>query len=221
MGRARVPLPRGPFVGDRRTVHRLRGRSFIGRGEDSFVTAMELARLVLNDCRYVLSKHTPDLQAEELRVSWVAVITLLSTVNDVLARYPKTTPPHLETAINTAFARLKAGQPNSEPAIYWSFIRGERHKVVHEYEIGFSRLAGPPSPQLHGQVNVLLDVGSTHGSLGRVARARFSSPVVITSKLKSGPFGGRDEREVAAEAIEWWQQYLDEIDREADRLSSE
>jgi hypothetical protein len=39
---------------------------------------------------------------------------------------------------------------------------------------------------------------------------------VCTSTMANGPFAGRLPKDVAREAVEWWRDYLDRVDREAD-----
>ena len=191
------------------------GYSRVGALETRKVAAMtDRARVVLNDCRCALSKHTSGLQGEEFRVSWVALVSLLRTVGYVLNEEDSTRSASLEQAIDSAWADLKRTKP--KPEIFWEFIDKERQSVLHCYRVGVSRMASEPATP--GRLNISFDLGSMEGKTGRVARVRFSGPMVITSKIALGHFSGRNELEVAAEAVEWWQQYLDRVDCEAARL---
>jgi hypothetical protein len=159
-------------------------------------------------------KHTPDLQGEEFRLSWVTLITMLRTVGHVLEFVDAPRSLHLKAAIRAAFEELQRTKP--EPDIFWRFIYEERNNVLKRYRIGPERvIGGDPGP---GRVAWRIDVGSMVSKPGRVARIEADSPV--KSRIKHGPFMGRDEREVAAEAIEWWEHYLDDVERDAERRAA-
>jgi hypothetical protein len=108
----------------------------------------------------------------------------------------------------------RAEEDSTESGDLWGFIDKERHSVVHAYDIRIERVwGGDPAEPGHFSIGVHLE--SLVSKPGRVGRALVPEPV--PSKIKYGPFHGRDEQEVAAEAIEWWEQYLDKIERAAEQ----
>ena len=97
-------------------------------------TTATAARNVLDDCRWALNRHTPVLEGEAFRVSWVALAALLRAVGHVLAKVDADQgDAHLKTAIADHWRKLNAGKAAREPAIYWDFIEQERNMVLKQY----------------------------------------------------------------------------------------
>ena len=73
--------------------------------------------------------------------------------------------------------------------IFSDFVKQERNQILKEY-----------AP-----------------SAGQSVTVRMGDPVdsVISYNMNNGSYAGRDPRDVVAEAIEWWDSYLDEIDDQA------
>jgi len=183
-------------------------------------TRATAARNVLDDCRWALNQHTPDLQGEAFRVSWVALVALLRAVGHVLKEVDaEQGDAHLKAAICDHWARLKVGEAAREPAIFWGFIKQERNMVLKQYSLGAKRIAHlPPSGPIDpnkGQISLYVELSGGKSKPGRTGRIEFSSPVEVTSEITGGPFKGQNERDVVEKAIEWWQASLDEIDRVA------
>src|ERR1700681_2813253 len=102
------------------------------------------ARIVLQDCRHAVARHTLELQGEELRVSWVAILTLLRAVGHVLDKVDGKASPAMAQAVTEWWKAMNASKP--EPAIFWQFIDEARNRVVKLYELRIWRqlvLEGP------------------------------------------------------------------------------
>jgi len=183
-------------------------------------TTATAARNVLDDCRWALNQHTPDLQGEAFRVSWVALVALLRAVGHVLRKVDaERSDAHLKAAIHRHWTKLNARKAAREPAIYWDFIEQERNMVLKQYTLGAKRIAhllpsGPIDPD-KGRIAIHIELSGGKSKPGRTGRIEFSSPVEVRSEITGGPFKGQNERAVVERAIEWWQTSLDEIDNAA------
>jgi hypothetical protein len=101
--------------------------------------------------------------------------------------------------------RLRASKP--KPEIFWEFIESERNSLLKQYEFGFSRTFGSVPPLGQGGFEIRADLLSvTGGALPAQALPN------LRSKIIDGPFEGRSEKEVALEAVEWWDAYLTNIE---------
>jgi hypothetical protein len=162
------------------------------------------AREALADCEYALADYEAAPNTPFQRPRWVAVMTLLRTVGLVLDKVDR---PAADVAtqrlIDADWNRLNATKP--EPRIFWEFIHAERNEVVHLYD---------PS----ARVNITIQLGgvwwnpATSESGGDPA-----GPTTYDHVMRKGPFVGRDPRELCREAIAFWKEYLDAIDRVASR----
>ncbi|MEH0168662.1 hypothetical protein [Roseateles microcysteis] len=144
------------------------------------------AREVLEDCRGAVDEIGGGVQGRAWRRRWVAAVVLMRTVGYVLAAVDSKRSPAHKAAIDKAWAALSATKP--EPAIFWSFIDMERHSIVHEYDIGAGQ-------------GVTVSPGA-------------AIPVEHHYVMNSGPYAGKDQREVLRDCIGWWESYLDAIERE-------
>lgn len=149
------------------------------------------AREVLEDCMGAVEEIGNGVQGRAWRRRWVAAVVLLRTVGYVLDTIDGRTSPAYRRAIDSAWVELSRTKP--DPAIFWGFIDDERHKIIHQYELG----AGQGATVYLGQ----------------------SKPTEHHYLVNTGPFAGRDQRDVLREAIAWWKDYLDEVDQEANRLT--
>lgn len=144
----------------------------------------QAARLVLEDCRGALADLTDRVHGETWRRRWVTVIVLLRTVGHVLEKVDASNSPKLGTAIAGAWVKLVQSKP--EPRIYWEFIHTERNNILKEYQIRAGH-------------DITVFVGANR-------------PPDFRYVINAGPYKGRLQAEVIAEAIAWWEQYLDHID---------
>ena len=145
------------------------------------------AREVLEDCRGAIDEIGGGIQGRAWRRRWVTAVVLLRTVGYVLAEIDVNISPKYKLAIEAAWARLKKSK--STAPIFWEFIDAERHNIIHQYEVG----AGQGITVYLGQ----------------------NKPVENHYLVNTGPFAGRDQREILREAIAWWEKYLDSIEHEA------
>ena len=77
------------------------------------------------------------------------------------------------------------------PPIFVNFIKEDRNLILKEYSIRTGQ-------------GVTVEVGG---------------PTKWSYRIKGGHFDGRDQREVVEKAIAWWEDYLDDVDARAARLS--
>ena len=142
------------------------------------------AREVLEDCRGAVDEIGGGIQGRAWRRRWVAAVVLLRTVGYVLGRVDINVSPRYKGAIEAAWKQLNISKP--EPVIFWGFIEVERNNIIHEYEVG----AGQGATVYLGQ----------------------NKPVENHYLVNTGPFTGRDQRDVLREAIGWWESYLNAVD---------
>jgi hypothetical protein len=145
------------------------------------------AREVLEDCRGAVDEIVDGIQGRAWRRRWIAAVVLLRTVGHVLGKVDTKISPSYKQAIDGAWSRLSQSKP--DPAIFWAFIDAERNNIIHEYEVG----AGQGATVHLGQ----------------------NKPTEHHYLVNTGPFAGRDQREILREAIAWWEAYLDDIDSAA------
>lgn len=171
------------------------------------------ARIVLQDCQHAVESHTLDLQGEELRVSWVAILTLLRAVGHVLDKVDSKLSPAMAQAIAEWWADINVSKP--EPAIFWQFIENNRNRVIKLYEHGLWRQLVLAGPETEGApTTILIDQANSRG--GKIT----AHDGHVVSKLADGSaFAGQSERAVAFEACRWWRGVLDGIDASAKTLA--
>lgn len=158
------------------------------------------ARVVLQDCRHAIAKHTDDLQAEDFRISWISIVTLLRAVGHVLKNVDGQQSPAMKRAIDKKWSELEQSKP--EPYIFWEFILKGRNQFLKMYEHGIVREITIP---IESDLYVSIDLANGSGKL--------SSPnAEIKSYILRGQFEGFSEQEVARMAYDWWKKYLDDVD---------
>ena len=170
------------------------------------------ARIVLQDCQRAVASHTLELQGEELRVSWVAILTLLRAVGHVLNKVDSNSSPAMAQAVAEWWKAMSASKP--EPAIFWQFIENARNRVVKLYEHGIWRQLVLEGPEYQGRpTTILVDQANARG--GRMT----AQDGHVISKLADGAFAGQSERDVAIEACKWWRGVLDRLDARAKEIA--
>ena len=148
------------------------------------------ARIVLEDCKGALSDFKDGLQGAEWRRHWILCVTLLRAVGHVLDKVDKKTNPKLKIIIDQEYEKLKKSKP--DPPIYWKFIDSERNSLLKLYETSAGQ-------------GVTIKLGEP----GTLEPPETEYYYVINF----GRFKGRDQRDVIQEAISWWEEYLNNIDR--------
>ena len=145
------------------------------------------ARKVLEDCRGAIEEIVDGIQGGAWRRRWIAAVVLLRTVGYVLSSVDARRDNAYKRAIDDAWEKLNNSKP--EPVLFWGFIDKERHSIIHEYEV--------------------------RAGQGVTVHLAQNKPHDYHYLINSGPFKGRDQREVLKEAVNWWESYLDGIDKVA------
>lgn len=143
------------------------------------------ARKVLADCNATITEIKDGIQGDEWRRRWITVVVLLRTVGYVLKNVDATQSEKLKKIVDDKWKSIHDTKP--EPAIFWEFIEKERNNILKEYKINA------------GQGITIVIGGPTH----------------YHYTINSGLFKGRDQLDVAQDAIEFWESYLDDIDSKA------
>ena len=176
----------------------------------------QAARLVLEDANYALSQHLPTLQANAFRVSWFSVVALLRAVGHVLQKVDggSDSSPAMRWAIEEKYRELKSSK--SHHKIYWEFIDTMRNDFLKEYKSGVKRTL---PIMIDGKPEHVFDVGSGRGGFGLEGGAGMGPTSGFVSRIIEGTYAGRPEAEVAREAMDWWAQYLNDIDAVASKYA--
>lgn len=148
------------------------------------------ARKVLADCKTAHELLEIESDAVRFRLLWISGVALLRSVGHVLRKVDSNGDPKVARAINIAWKRWS--EDKGANAIFWDFIEEERNNILKEYEFGF----------LSGPIEVLVTPNN----------ALFTLDENLFCPISEGHFGGKDCRDVMAEAIAWWETQLDRID---------
>jgi hypothetical protein len=159
------------------------------------------AREVLDDCRGALTDLVDGVQGGQWRRRWIAAIVLLRAVGHVFDNIDGARSVAYQRAISDWWAKLKSARP--EPRIFWDLIDDERNTVLKEYR---TRAGQGVTVRVSG-VQINLQTGEQ--------KVDPPLPAIYHYTINSGTFAGRDQREVIAEAIHWWERELDAIDKVA------
>jgi hypothetical protein len=166
------------------------------------------ARVVLQDIKHAIAAHANNLQSEEFRVSWFAIVGLLRAIGHVLEKIDAENSPAMRRAIKAKWEELNSNRPH--PLIFWGFIEAERNRFLKNYEYGIHRTLTARHDS--GSLISIVDVGKSQGGV-------LSSGAELQSRIADGPFEGQHEKHVAWQAYDWWVQYLDEVDLLANSYS--
>jgi len=133
-----------------------------------------------------------DGETADGRVLYAATLALLRAVGHVLQNVDGANPTSAK-AVAAAYSALKTERASN--AIYWDFITSERHAVLKEYRFGAEQIVG-------------LELAYVDAAgVSRVDRVPFSLYL-----LDEGPFAGEDARDVAEQAIAFWEHHLADIE---------
>lgn len=165
------------------------------------------ARVVLGDARRALDELTTTESLEVWRRRWVTVVALLRAVGHVLRNVDRASSTAMGAAVDAAWQKLQRSKPR--PEIFYSFIEEERNIVLKEYRVRGRHIQGL------GVISLSLPTQS-----GGQITVRSQEPTDLSLHvIHDGPFDGRQHADVAKEAIDWWEQYLDDVDRRASASS--
>ncbi len=149
------------------------------------------ARLVLADLVLAHSMLEDEEDPAKFRVLWAATVGLCRTVGDALDKVDRFTSPTLSSVVTEFYASWKTDEISNE--MFFGFIKAERDLLMHEYQRGYQS----------GDIPIaILPQGNKH-----------SLDEGLFSPMVHGPFAGEDCRDVMFDAIKWWSDQLDEIDR--------
>jgi hypothetical protein len=154
---------------------------------------------VLADCERLLSEFDGNLQKPIWRAQWVGLVALLRAVGHVLAKVDVKASVAARVAIDEAWSGLQRTKP--EPRIFWQFIETERNNVLKAY-------AFAPG------VNVTLRLGAVWSNVATgESGSSPGGPASYEPFMSCGPFKGREPTDLCREAIDFWREYLDGIER--------
>jgi hypothetical protein len=166
------------------------------------------AELLIEDCENAINKHTDELQSEEFRLSWFTIVCLLRAIGHVLEYIDKTKSPKHKEVIEEKWTEVC----KTKPKFFWEFIKLERDRFIKEYEHGITRrVMFKCSNPREGTFFIGVDIANS-------VNTRYESyPGTCQTFISSGEFKGRNEKEVALEALNWWKEYIRDI---KDKLDS-
>ena len=156
------------------------------------------ARQVLADCRGALEEFADGVEGPAWRRRWITAVVLLRTVGYVLKNVDGASTDKHKAEISRFWANLKSTKPN--PAIFWRFIEEERNTIVHEYQTNAGQ--GVTVQGRVFEINVRT----------RKQKVDPPKPPVYHYTMNAGYYKDRDQRELIAEAIRWWEAELDALD---------
>jgi hypothetical protein len=176
------------------------------------------AREILQECQLGLHELRSHPRPSWF-VLWAGTLALLHTVGDALKndadhriRKAQVKWFRLMNQVNKAAGRgtTRQKQDNTwEPAIYWQFIRKDRNLLLHEALSTVSQSA---------TISIPVTLTGIRQSAARdipVFPAPQPSPLTYSYTMSSPPYDQRDARDVVEEAIQWWEQQINEIEKDA------
>lgn len=149
------------------------------------------AEVVLGDCRKALDMIEDVRDEQEFRVHWVALVALLRAVGHVLKKVDAAPGSALQGTVRADWSDWQ--QNRREHSLFWDFINAERNSVLKAYETSVHS----------GDVQALVQQAGT--------AEVFALDDCIFTPLLDGPFAGEDGRDVARDAIAWWERQLSDI----------
>jgi hypothetical protein len=158
------------------------------------------AREALEWCRYGHQKMMiGDPTGQDWVLIWAGTIALLRAVGHALVNEDAKSDVRLKEAQSAWWSGLNATKPN--PLIFWKFIDHDRNQLLKQAE-----LTAGQSTQLFLQ----------GGTIARhVSPPPPPPPPIHTYQMNSGYFVGQDPRKLVRDAIEWWEQQLNDIEQKA------
>jgi len=156
------------------------------------------AKEVLADCAVALEDFEQSAATAYWRTRWVAVVTLLRAVGNVLESVDAKSNEAAAAAIAAEYNELKRTKP--QPEIYWRFILEERNSVVKEMALG-AHLSITLRP---GTAWWDARTGETGGLPGL--------PTTFDHFMRGGVYDSKDPRELCRMAIAFWSHHLDRVE---------
>jgi hypothetical protein len=161
-------------------------------------SATSAARNVLEDCRGALLEFTDGVQGGTWRRRWATCVVLLRTIGHALDKVDADRSPKHRSEIDSWWTGLKGTKP--DPPIFWAFIDDERNLIVKEYRTRAGQGVTVPGAVIE------IDARTN------IQKVEPPRPATYQYVMNSGPFAGRDQRQLIGEALAWWESQLDAID---------
>jgi len=162
------------------------------------------ARIVLNDCRVALTLLEDETDLQKWRILWAGAVALLRAVGHVLDKVDGSNPI-IKRVAKDSFLRWKTEE---EHRIFTEFIDKERNILLKEYNSDVHPLEEIPMA-LEAVLQPLNGGDPITVTLGDIINLGEN----IYRPMLEGPWQGTDSRDLYKEAIEWWEQQLDFIDK--------
>lgn len=162
------------------------------------------ARQTLADARVALEDFEASPATPFWRTRWIAVVTILRAVGHVAEGVDGKMDAEMRAAIKAEFGELQGTKP--EPRIWWDFILSERNRALKEMTLG-------------ARMNITVRPGSSWFNLKTGESGGTDGEPTLYEHFMAGEiYEGRDPRELAREAIEFWTSYLDRVDQRANAM---
>jgi hypothetical protein len=166
---------------------------------------IETAKIVLQDCKHAISNYSNNLQGEEFRINWNLILCLLRAVGHILDKVDKKASKENEIAIDEWWNDICSNKQDNE--IFWQFIDKYRNQMIKTYQHGIQKKLLIEVPSLKkGNGKVSVDLANIRG--GTV----FTPNMEIESYLCEGIYYGKNEKEIAQNAYDWWEIQIAKLD---------
>ena len=153
---------------------------------------------------------------------WAGTITLLRAVGHALDKEDAESDGRLKKERCSWWKKLKATE--SKPSIFRDFIDRDKNLLLHEAKLTVGQA-------IHVELRDTIcasDAVSGHLSGQQAAQPEQQPPPPCSAHscpppasptysyhMNSGPFAGQDPRDLVRDAIEWWENQLDDIEQKA------
>lgn len=163
------------------------------------------SRVVLQDVALVRIKLEDEVDAAQWRLQWVLSVVLLRTVGHVLDKVDGASNNEVKKVAGELFKQWKT---SNKHRIFNQFIELERNSILKEYDTQMSEGPVPLTVKLRGAKDDFRD-------------EEFLLEENIYRPVIGGYYSGEDGRTLIDDALTWWTEQLDEIDRRVQLNSSD
>jgi len=163
--------------------------------------------MVLADCEESLLELMNAGQ-NNMRRRWVATVSLLRAVGHVLDKVDAETSPLARSVIDKKYREPR-------PSIFEDFIEDERNNVLKQYRFSVRGDGAIGIPTSNERVRPAVP-GMPPGAIGMMTHqlgTEIRTYRFTIAPFDKGPFAGRDPIDVVREALTFWHEYLDDVDR--------
>lgn len=158
------------------------------------------SRRVLDDVKVVRQALEDEKGSVAWRLQWITAIVLIRAVGHVLAKVDGAANPLVKEVADELYRGWI--RPHPDGTIFKDFIEDERNNILKEYEFGISE----------GPVPIALTLRDP--STGALVQQQGFIGENMYRPMWSGAFEGEDGRTLLDEAILWWEEQLNIVDRE-------